>query len=228
MDQKRIQKNEVPEVGNGSEMDFLIDLEVNLADEKESTETKGNGPQQGETVVDQIEHSQFPTNTDDPVQEDGQMELYQFPTDAELSQFAPDTASVHDQEHRQMELSQFPNDADDPMHEDGQMELTKLPTESDSVHEQEKSYRKKSKKRKLSGRELTNSIQQNAHESFQQTKLKREDLPWLEIPTDDMLEFNTWEANWKDVGRGDPNHFFGIQEVLEMEPKSQANLLEQE
>lgn len=228
VDQKRIEKNEVPEVGNGSEMDFLIDLEVKLADEKESRETKDNGPQQGETVVDQIEHSQFPTNTDDPVQEDGQMELYQFPTDAELSQFAPDTASVHDQEHRQMELSQFPKDADNPMHEDGQMELTKLPTESDSVHEQEKSYRKKSKKRKLSGQQLTNSIQQNAHESFQQRKLKREDLPWLEIPTDDMLEFNTWEANWKDVGRGDPNHFFGIQEVLEMEPKSQANLLEQE
>ena len=44
VDQKRIEKNEVPEVGNGSEMDFLIDLEVKLADEKESRETKDNGP----------------------------------------------------------------------------------------------------------------------------------------------------------------------------------------
>ena len=64
---------------------------------------------------------------------------------------------------------------------------------------------------------------QNIH---QQKKLKREDLPWLEIPSDDMLEPNTWDPSCKEVGRGDPIHFFGIQEELEMETTRPENLSE--
>ena len=227
VDQKPVEKNQVPEVGNGAQMDFLIGLEVKLPDEKESTKTKDDCPKQGEPVVDEIELSQFPTDTNNAVQEHRQMERTQFATDTQLTEFAPDATSGHTEE-TEMELSQFPKNTDDPVEEERPMELTEFAPDATSGHTEEKSYRKKRKRRKLSGKQLTNSIQPNAQDSCQQTKLQREDLPWLEIPPDDMLEFNTWEPSWKDVGRGDPIHFFGIQEVTEMEPKSQANLLEQE
>ena len=54
------------------------------------------------------------------------------------------------------------------------------------------------------------------------------DVPWLEIPSDDMLEPNTWDPSCKEVGRGDPLHFFGIQEELEMETTRPENLSEKE
>jgi len=44
-----------------------------------------------------------------------------------------------------------------------------------------------------------------------------------------MLEPNPWEANWKEVGRGDPNHFFGIQDdAFKMEVTSPESILEKE
>jgi hypothetical protein len=42
-----------------------------------------------------------------------------------------------------------------------------------------------------------------------------------------MLEPNPWEASWKEVGQGDPNHFFGIQEdAFKMEVISPESILE--
>jgi hypothetical protein len=44
-----------------------------------------------------------------------------------------------------------------------------------------------------------------------------------------MLEPNPWEASWKEVGRGDPNHFFEIQDdAFEMEVTSPERILEKE
>jgi hypothetical protein len=44
-----------------------------------------------------------------------------------------------------------------------------------------------------------------------------------------MLEPNPWEANWKEVGQGDPDHFFGIQDdAFEMEVTSPESILEKE
>ena len=80
---------------------------------------------------------------------------------------------------------------------------------------------RKGNKRKNDGELTVSRKTQNIH---RQKKLKRKDLPWLKIPSEDMLEANTWEPSWKEVGLGDANHFFGIQEELKIETTSPKNL----